>query len=711
MAAYVVCECCGSKIPAAQEDVGKAVVCPVSRRLVMVYPGDLHVIPDPPKRKRRKWPLALLALLLFAGLLGGGGYLVWDWLGKEKKDDTAQNNPEPDKKTPQPVPEKKKDPEPEKKTPPDVDITAVVPAFPSVKKADPGTVAVKPEEPEKKKEPDPPPAKVEPPLIKTAAEKDVNGLPVYELANRLDLRKPDELERELLNVREIQLDTPAAPDTSKKLFDDGSKLRAEKKPYPGPVLAAKGRDDLAGLPFKVGNAADLGPTRAGDVEKHSAPLRKVVQDSSPGGTVEPNKLYAALLDGKAAPGNDPAWTTDAAVPGVQKLLQHESKYVRRLAVEALRKNPSPAATELLCRWAVFDVDPENRAAAVNALGERKNDRAAIKTHLLDLIRYPWPRAAEHAAEALVALRMVEAVPNLVVLLDLPDPDAPEKAADGTSYRREMVRTNTARNCLLCHTPSPGAEPLRGVDYKNQAASATSTYLRHDFSAGLPVTAGGKAGPQRYDFVAGVFPVATPGPSPDPSPYREAVLWALRHLTGENLGTTAAAWAKYRGTAVAPDYRLTYWTDRYRTWYAADPTGYAYWAGDWGDRFLDLDYDEQAVVLAHMAQRYGPQPTYDALIAYLESYRLTGTPEEQKKAVELLEYYRKVGVAGFVDETRVRRVYANPKARAVYRGYATGYVGTRGGVWDKNAHAPLYAGLSDPDRAVRLRNIRYFGNFK
>src|SRR5262249_29981030 len=136
--------------------------------------------------------------------------------------------------------------------------------------------------------------------------------------------------------------------------------------------------------------------------------------------------------------------------------------------------------------------------------------------LLDGLRYPWAPAADHAAEALVALNDREAIPPLAELLGGPDPAGPAplafhdidrahlayhnidpaqlaaapgspepwrspavalderqgggrrtrlmadpgglpqsiKASDGEVYAvREVVRVNHLRNCLLCHPPS------------------------------------------------------------------------------------------------------------------------------------------------------------------------------------------------------------------------------------------------------------------
>ena len=40
-----------------------------------------------------------------------------------------------------------------------------------------------------------------------------------------------------------------------------------------------------------------------------------------------------------------------------------------------------------------------------------------------MLRYPWPPAAEHAAEAIVNLGDTDAIGDLRKLVDLPDPSA------------------------------------------------------------------------------------------------------------------------------------------------------------------------------------------------------------------------------------------------------------------------------------------------
>ena len=72
--------------------------------------------------------------------------------------------------------------------------------------------------------------------------------------------------------------------------------------------------------------------------------------------------------------------------------------------------------------AVFDLSPDVREAAVKALRARRNSE--YRPVLLGALRYPWAPAADHAAEALVALEDRGAAGQLVRLLDEPDPALP-----------------------------------------------------------------------------------------------------------------------------------------------------------------------------------------------------------------------------------------------------------------------------------------------
>src|SRR5262249_27369941 len=146
--------------------------------------------------------------------------------------------------------------------------------------------------------------------------------------------------------------------------------------------------------------------------------------------------------------------------------------------------------------------------------------------LLAGFEHPWPAIADHAAEALVALKRKDTVPDLARLLSEPDPKAPYvKPTSDRHFVKEVVRVNHLQNCLLCHPPSfrphdkvRGADPTRDppqerVVRKYYEASpqeqkgpsralfvrADVTYLKQDFSRTLPVANPGKLpSVQRFD---------------------------------------------------------------------------------------------------------------------------------------------------------------------------------------------------------------------
>jgi hypothetical protein len=90
------------------------------------------------------------------------------------------------------------------------------------------------------------------------------------------------------------------------------------------------------------------------------------------------------------------------VATLQQVLMPESAPHRRLLVELLDEIGDKKAVGYLAQRAVFDLSPEVRRRAVEAL--RKRPRHEYRPALLAGLRYPWAPAAEHAAEALLALR-------------------------------------------------------------------------------------------------------------------------------------------------------------------------------------------------------------------------------------------------------------------------------------------------------------------
>ena len=173
--------------------------------------------------------------------------------------------------------------------------------------------------------------------------------------------------------------------------------------------------------------------------------------------------------------------------------------------------------------------------------------------------------AEHAAEALVNLNQVELAPQMVAMLSEPDPTLPQKRNnEERSTIRELVQVNHLKNCLLCHAVSaedkdhargfvPDPErPITAKYYKNTSglfARADVTYLRQDFSVLQSVP---NVGEMRFDYMVRTRPATAEeiaeaqkyqpqGGKSFSYPQREAVLYALRELTGQKLSEDAAAW--------------------------------------------------------------------------------------------------------------------------------------------------------------------------
>jgi hypothetical protein len=182
------------------------------------------------------------------------------------------------------------------------------------------------------------------------------------------------------------------------------------------------------------------------------------------------------------------------------------------------------------------------------------------------------------ADAIVRLKRTDLLPQLVALLEEPDPRAPvvaEVGATKVKVVREMVRINHHRNCALCHSPGtkgdvPNKTLTAGVPLPDQSLSRPSgyygsrsetlvridvTYLRQDFSMFQAVA---DADPwqemQRFDFLVRTRQVTDEEATAyreqfgsndlnRPSPYQKAALTALRAMTGRDTAPTAEAWRK------------------------------------------------------------------------------------------------------------------------------------------------------------------------
>jgi hypothetical protein len=244
-------------------------------------------------------------------------------------------------------------------------------------------------------------------------------------------------------------------------------------------------------------------------------------------------------------------------PALNHMLQSENDATRALLVAAMSGIDTNYSTCCLAERAVFDLSPTVRAAAVQALVQRP--REEFRPTLLDAFRHPWEPAAQHAAEALVALRDRDALPALTQLLEQRDPLAPftPPGKDAKPQVRELVRVNHLRNCLLCHAPSqsredlvvapvpPPDKPLSVVYYGSPRPTipepgdifvrADITYLRQDFAVMQKVE---RAKPwpelQRFDFLvrtreAKPEEVNAPARPPAAQVWRQAVVYAIAEL--------------------------------------------------------------------------------------------------------------------------------------------------------------------------------------
>jgi hypothetical protein len=307
-------------------------------------------------------------------------------------------------------------------------------------------------------------------------------------------------------------------------------------------------------------------TPKGQVRPDAATLKQVL---STAGTIRAARSTVEIKPGE--------WHEPAAIPALMQLLQVENAPIRSLLVDLLKNIQGKEASEALALRALFDLSPQVRKSAVEALAERPAEE--YQPILLQGFRYPWPAAAIHAANALMELGIKEKslVPGLVELLKEPNPRLPfvveveKKPGDVQKVLavRELVRINHMSNCIVCHASSSstkdmvrGRVPIPNEDppplyYAEQSGMlfvrADTTFLKQDFSVMQPVARSGKwPGDQRFDYLTRVRPVSAKeklqfealqkeDKLPPTFVQKEAILFALRELTGKNPGTSYEDW--------------------------------------------------------------------------------------------------------------------------------------------------------------------------
>jgi HEAT repeat protein len=382
----------------------------------------------------------------------------------------------------------------------------------------------------------------------------------------------EDLRKQLLQAPVVALDK--VPRTSVRLLGTAKRLEGLRLAYAGPAMLRNQRPDLASLPLRMGADCRLGKEPAENLHVLSRKLRTHLAASIPRDGIDtrpdPELLRQKLLGDKDQARRD--WLQSGAVPVFCQMLQAENKPVRLVLVEVLSHIQGDRASTALARLAMVDLSAEVRTAAVRALKDRPAEE--YRDLLIAGLRYPWPALADHAAEALAALQDQEAIPLLVELLDAPDPRAPYSVIERGNpvpVVSEVVRINHLRNCLLCHSPSfaatdlgRGAVPVPGKPLPAPATTpqyyeqgelfvkAEVTYLQQDFSVMQTESHPGLwPGHQRYDYlvrtrrVSGAELYQWRQKHKEPADYeqRQAVLFALREITGKDMGTSARTWAK------------------------------------------------------------------------------------------------------------------------------------------------------------------------
>jgi hypothetical protein len=314
------------------------------------------------------------------------------------------------------------------------------------------------------------------------------------------------------------------------------------------------RQDLRGLPLLTGEACRV------DKEQLRALIDvsfRVSRLQGPLGRSSSALLEADLRDCLACLGERTEQIGDRKllVRPLEQTFQIEGPAVRTELMKTLSTIDGKEATEAIARRAVFDPSRRVREAAVESL--RWRDATEAREVFLAALRHPWAPAADHAALALAALRDEGAAGRLRELMHEPDPSAPFNDGDGRWKRSELVRVNHLRNCLLCHPPSvsPGdelvgpvpttGEPLREgyhlTPTQMLVVRADVVYFRQDFSAMHEVDVPGRWPKlQRFDYLVQkrelteceaewALELAAKRKT---YPQREAVRWALAHLTGK-----------------------------------------------------------------------------------------------------------------------------------------------------------------------------------
>jgi hypothetical protein len=333
---------------------------------------------------------------------------------------------------------------------------------------------------------------------------------------------------DLQDVPEIYLQDPDTQSSEVQIASAMSSIDALNEREADGLIKALvlQRVDLAGLPFVL---ADACRKKQQESRAFSSAVREVRQsrilDHGWGGTGVRNAFYTRY-------GNTDErdkTTAKARIAALMQILAPAPAHLRTGLTENLATVPDIDATRALAKLAIFSMETEVRDMAIEGLKlRRERDYTDI---VVAGLQYPWPTIAQHAAQVVAKVQRSDLIPQLIAVLERPDPRLASvaKVGDKTTWvLRELVRINHHRNCLLCHAPAervpaevrraprpaltapvaiPGKPlPPPTVEYYGDTESDTVvradiTYLRQDFSLLQPVS---NAAPwpetQRFDFL-------------------------------------------------------------------------------------------------------------------------------------------------------------------------------------------------------------------
>ena len=386
---------------------------------------------------------------------------------------------------------------------------------------------------------------------------------IYLPSTQLQYLQPENL-RDDLKRSTRQLDLFASTEEMKEFvgqFKNSRKRKRDGVESFEPLKAMlQHRDDLQGLPLVMNEDCHMDQERSQTMDSVSRTVGPILnrfdrfasRNANLHPTARRQMLESQITNVKS---HFPRMSdSPQALLTIDQMLQIEDPKIRTELVKLLEESRSPMSASLLACYAKFDLSSKVRTLATSALSGFP--RSFYREKLIEGMRYPWPEAAKHSAEALVRLNDVESIPVLVEMLKEPDPRVPRER-EGRYVKKELVAINHLKNCMLCHADSQRdtdrgrapvptwEEPLPRTYYNFRSpgllmARADITYMRQDFSVVQEVK-DAKPWPkhQRFDYVVQnrelsqeEYQQLSEQITMDSNEYEQAIVFALRMLTGK-----------------------------------------------------------------------------------------------------------------------------------------------------------------------------------